>query len=112
MHRRPRLLLDISSVRLNTSGSGRSSMRALPGGRFEAVNARLRDLISTAFAMEPFQEIEGPKRLLDSRFDISAASSEKVDLPDRPRPGPFHIALQGLLNARFGLKAHVSSGVP
>src|SRR5262245_37201847 len=88
---------DVASIRLNVSGWF-VAFRRLPGGRLEAVNLRLRDLIVYAYGLERPQTVEGAFPVLDQRFNVTAVSGK--DWPTSSGPGPFNTALQRLLAER------------
>lgn len=50
---------EVASVRINSSGDLSRSVRALPGGRLEATNAPLRNLVRYAYELRTLGEIEG-----------------------------------------------------
>jgi uncharacterized protein (TIGR03435 family) len=95
---------DVASIRRNNSGSVTQSIRRYPGGRLEAVNVPLRDLIKFAYGLSRLQIVEGTAPILDHRFDVSGRMDR--DLPVVAAYGPFNIALQQLLLERFRLSAH------
>src|SRR5262245_43768422 len=61
----------VASVKVNTSGSGASFTRRLPGGTFLASNMRLRDMIAFAHGLQPFQIEGAPGWIDDVRFDVT-----------------------------------------
>lgn len=97
-------LFEVASIRPNKIGGIRRPIRRLPGGRLEAVNVALRDLIHYAYALTRFAAVEGTSSVLDERFDVIATAGQ--DWPTAPRFGPFNMALQRLLAERFQLTVH------
>ncbi|MGH9241288.1 MAG: TIGR03435 family protein [Vicinamibacterales bacterium] len=79
------------------SGSGGPSI-SVRGNRLIAVNATLHDTIRYAYALEPYQPLEGGPRWLTDRFDISAVIPEGATAADAPR-----MMLRALLAERFNL---------
>jgi uncharacterized protein (TIGR03435 family) len=98
-----RLFFEVASVRRNTGGPGTWSrpIRSLPGGRFEAIDARLADLIRYAYELEFYQDLEGRQGILNDRFDIAARAMD-----DRAGPADHRLMLQALLAERFRLVVH------
>src|SRR5688572_21499573 len=70
-------------------------------GRFTALNAQLRDLVSIAYGVFDFQIDGGPDWQTSPRFDIQATTTEPVLGIDAMRP-----MLKTLLADRFLLKVH------
>jgi len=103
---------EVASVKQNTSGESRTSMRTQPGGRFVVTNARLKGLIATAFGMADPQSLidarilGGPEWIGSERYDINAkANIEFRPSPDGP-PRELLLMMRSLLEERFKLKAH------
>lgn len=92
---------EAASIKVNNSGDVRTSMRLLPGGHVDARNRTLKLLIQTAFALQDFQIIGGPKWLASARFDVITRG------PDRQiTQADLRAMLQGLLADRFRLTTH------
>jgi uncharacterized protein (TIGR03435 family) len=88
---------DVASVRVNKSGDPSRSVRAMPGGRFEATNAPLRNVIRFAFELRTLGEIEGAPEWMDTTaFDIRASGPADASVPRM---------VQTLLVERFKLVA-------
>jgi uncharacterized protein (TIGR03435 family) len=86
---------EAASVRVNGSGDPSRSVRALSGGRFEATNAPLRNLIRFAYELRTLGEIEGGPDWMDTTaFDIRATGPAEASVPRM---------VQTLLEARFKL---------
>lgn len=83
------------------------SIRRAPGGRFEALNAPLRNLILFAYQIENFQLVDAPAWITDSRYDI-LANLENDPPPVLPSAGADHmmLAMRTLLAERFQLRVH------
>jgi uncharacterized protein (TIGR03435 family) len=96
---------EVASVRPNTSGSASMNVGTQPGGRFNAVNIPLTQLIQNAYRVHDFQIIGGPAWLSD-RFDV-IAKAETEFAPAAPGTiGTQWLMLQSLLAERFQLVAH------
>ena len=102
----PALISYVASVKVNTSGSGESFTRRLPGGTYLASNMRLRDFIAFAHGLQPFQ-IEGAPGWIGSvRFDVTMKAEANVG---PVAIGPTQIGLQlarAVLAERFAFQAH------
>jgi uncharacterized protein (TIGR03435 family) len=102
---------EVASVKVVKSVTGKSGIHTSPGGRFNADNVTLRQLIRFAYQVQDAQLSGGPKWLDDDRFDIVAkAESAGVDDPflaeQAGRPSPSQARLRTLLADRFKLQAH------
>jgi uncharacterized protein (TIGR03435 family) len=91
---------EAASIKANTSGERRTSMRFLPGGRIEGVNRTLKLLIQVAYDVRPFQILGGPDWLGTARFDISATANADVSSAE------LRAVLRSLLAERFKLRVH------
>jgi len=95
---------EVVSVKPNTSGSRRSSTRALSGGRrFVANNNTVRQLILEAYNLRGLQLIGGPAWIDSDHFDIDASAPEDAS-PDRFLP-----MMRALLADRFKLTVHTET---
>ncbi len=92
---------EVASIKLNTSGSGMTSISPPIGGRFTARNASLKILIGLAYNVQNFAISGGPGWIESARYDITAKASEGNITIDQMRP-----MLQSLLEDRFQLKVH------
>jgi bla regulator protein blaR1 len=103
---------EVASVKMNKSGmAGKVSIQTLPGGRFNAENVTLRQLIRNAYMLQDVQIAGGPKWLDDDRFDIVAkAAGEGLGDPfvaeQTREPSRWQVMLRALLAERFTLVAH------
>lgn len=92
----------VASVRRNTTGDSRSSLRLPETGTVSFTNVPIRVLILQAYQMDRFKLVtavddsllEGP------RFDVQAKP------PDDAPPGQQRLMLQRLLADRFNLRMH------
>ena len=98
---------EVASVRPNTSNDGKIMLGIQPGGRFNAVNVPLWDLIRQAYNLQRTQIVGAPDWLETARFDIIAKAEGDIPRagPGSP-PGPLNFMMQDLLEDRFKLKAH------
>jgi uncharacterized protein (TIGR03435 family) len=92
---------DAASVKVNTSGDVRTSIRILPGGHIEARNRTLALLIQSAFTLQDFQVIGGPNWLNSARFDITTRGADR-----QITQNDLRAMLQTLLADRFKLAVH------
>ena len=96
---------EVASVRPNTSGSATMRSRILQGGRFEAINFPVIQLIQTAYQLRSFQIIGAPSWLSD-RYDVIAKAETEFPPTEPGRIGAVPPMLQSLLADRFVLVAH------
>lgn len=98
---------EVASVRPNTSNDGKIMLGIQPGGRFNAVNVPLWDLIRQAYSLQRSQIVGAPEWVETTRFDIVAKAEGDIPRigPGGPA-GPLNFMLQDLLEDRFKLKAH------
>ena len=101
----PALEFDVASIKPAPPGSGNTTMKFEPGGRFRATGAPLNALIQMAYGVKDFQVSRGPK-WADSEsydaYDIVAKPAAGVTL----NRSQLKVALQALLADRFRLKIH------
>jgi len=105
---------EVVSVKPNTSGTGMIMIRAQPGGRFTATNVTLRNLITTAFRLQPFQLVGGPSWLASDHFDILAKAPDAAGdvfsfQQTGPEPSPGQLMLRAMLADRFKLQTHIET---
>jgi uncharacterized protein (TIGR03435 family) len=74
-----------------------------PGGRLNLVNAPVRNLITRAYAVQPFQVIDAPEWVTNDRFDV-IAKAEGDATPDQ-----INVMIRSLLADRFKLVARRES---
>lgn len=91
-----------ASIRRNTSADTGSAVGRRPGGRLEAQNAPLRELILFAYPIQDTQLVGGPTWVETDRWNISAVLDEvRAAAPDAREQTT--IALRALLADRFRL---------
>jgi uncharacterized protein (TIGR03435 family) len=106
----PNLAFEAASVKANKSGEPFIRFGGASPGRFNAVNAPVREIIRVAYNVQPFQLVGLPAWTETERFDITA--KVPPDAPPLGPPGtpgaqsPIAVMLQNLLTERFKLKAH------
>jgi uncharacterized protein (TIGR03435 family) len=98
---------DVVSIMENKSGDLVSRIRRLPGGRIMTINFPLRDLILSAYVLQPTQLVNAPDWIIDTRFDITAQAKEEFPLTPPDVVGPAHLMMQRLLADRFKLVVHI-----
>jgi bla regulator protein blaR1 len=98
-------MFEVASVKRNESGVPRLlSMGLLPGARFSAVNASLRELITSAYGtnghtLQASRIVGGPAWINSDRFDVEA----RAEGENRRQ---MFLALRTLLTERFKLSVH------
>ena len=97
---------EVASVRENTADDGRISIGIQPGGRYNATNVPLWELIRQAYGIQRNQLVGAPDWIETTRFDVVAKA--EGDIP-RTAPGgplgPLNLMIQDLLADRFKLRA-------
>jgi uncharacterized protein (TIGR03435 family) len=107
-----RASFEVATIKRNVSLERTGSMGLEPGGRFRAVNAPVRWLISSAYGVfqRPLFEsqlVGGPGWLDSEPYDITAkASAEVATLPPNEQFRKIPELLRSLLEERFALKVH------
>lgn len=97
---------EVATVKPNKSAEFGSFIRRQPGGRFNATNMPLRQLIVFAYQIRPFQ-LEGGASLLDERYDIVAkAEGDPPQVLPGTGPDQLMLMLRALLAERFKLAMH------
>ena len=89
---------EAASVKANRSGEPGTSIRRQPGGRFNAVNAPLRNLITLAYAIQESQLVNVPEWAASERFDIVAkVEGDPPPMPPGTVSDPMLVAMRALL---------------
>ena len=96
---------EVASVRPNTSGSAGITAGTQPGGRYNAINIPLAQLVQTAYQMHSFQIIGAPA-WASERFDVVAKAETEFPPAAPGTIGMMPLMLQSLLAERFHLVAH------
>ena len=102
------LSFEVTSVKLNRSGSQRAPSMILPGGRFTATNNTVRSLILNAYgiSMTPHLLTGGPAWIDSEAYDIDAKAADgtiRPGTPDRVLWEKTRLMLRSLLAERFHL---------
>ncbi|HUP40091.1 MAG TPA: TIGR03435 family protein, partial [Vicinamibacterales bacterium] len=98
---------EVASVRQNTGDDGKVMIGIQPGGRFNAVNVPLWDLIRQAYAIQRTQLVGAPDWAESARYDIVAKAETDIPRMGPGAPiGPLNYMLQDLLEDRFKLRVH------
>jgi uncharacterized protein (TIGR03435 family) len=113
---------EVATVRENKSGETRFQIEVLPGGRFNAINMTLWQILSVAYPIDgrfpdEIQLIGGPTWIKSTRFDI-VAKVEGSPMLDTNKPGAtvtaidrnaveqVRLMLRQLLADRFKVRVH------
>ncbi len=98
---------EVATVKPNKSGDGRQFIQRQPGGRVTVTNMPLRQLITFAYVLAPFQLVGGPPWIASDRFDMVAKleGNPEFGMPGSG-PDPIQLAMRTLLADRFALKTH------
>lgn len=96
---------EVSSVKPNDSGDFRRAIGPGPGGRFQALNVPLRDLVTFAYGVDMtragLQITGGPPWLDRQKFDVDALAPGGSATSDEMRA-----MMRALLAERFRLQTH------
>jgi uncharacterized protein (TIGR03435 family) len=91
----PRLVFDTASVKPSPADAGPTHIALPPGGRVDVGNMTLKEMIVSAYGVQPFQVTGGPDWLDAVHYDVSAKASGDTRRADVLR------MLQALLDDRF-----------
>ena len=92
---------EVATVRINTSRDPRAALSAPPGtGRLTITNMPLRQVILSAYSIQPFQLVNAPEWLTTERVDIVAKAESPVPV------SALQQMLQPLHAERFKLVVH------
>ena len=95
---------EVTSIRPNTTSTGRSSERSNPG-HVIAENITVSSMLQHAFRVREFQILGGPGWMKTDGYDVNAATGTPKDLNDQELR-PYWVSM---LIGRFGLKYHPDS---
>ena len=91
---------EVSSVRPNSDGDFHYSFRIEPDGKLYATGITLRRLMMTAYDVQGFRLVGGPRWVSDSRWDLEAKPSQPAT------NAQIQPMLRALLKDRFQLHVH------
>lgn len=97
---------EVAAIKPNKSGEPFMRIGVQPGGRFTATNVPVRDLIRSAYQVQPFQLVGGADWIGTERFDITAKAEGEITMAPPGTVGPMQWMLRSLLAERFKLVAH------
>ena len=102
---------EVATLKMNKSGERGGGIRRLPGGRVTVTNMPVRQLITFAYQLGPYQLVGGPSWLADDRYDVTAKMEGNPEWGGigTGRPDPIQLAMRKLLAERFKLKIHAES---
>jgi uncharacterized protein (TIGR03435 family) len=92
---------EVVSIKRNKSGSDMAEGGTLPGGRANARNVTLINLMIMAYAMPPDRIDGGPSWASTDRFDVAAVGNRNASLAETRQ------MMQTMLAERFKLKTRV-----
>jgi uncharacterized protein (TIGR03435 family) len=98
------VVFEVASVRLSNTASGWSTWRIEPGGEYRATRVTLENLILSAYGIERYRLVGGPRQLMAAHFDVVAKATG--ELTTRGAEPTFPEALRALLKDRFKLVEH------
>jgi uncharacterized protein (TIGR03435 family) len=88
---------EVASIKPSAPDARGTYIRTSEGGRINITNMTLKDMITLAYRIQPYQILGGPAWISTARYDISA-KPEKA-----PKDGEVPLMLQALLKDRFQL---------
>jgi bla regulator protein blaR1 len=104
---------EVASVKRNPGANPKVSIGMMPGGRFDAANVTLRQLIRNAYQLQDSQILGGPGWLDADRFDVVAKAEgdagDFFEAEKRGTPSRWQLMLRSLLSERFKLVVHTES---
>ena len=99
---------EVATVKPNKSGDGRQFIQRQPGGRVTVTNMPLRQLITFAYQLAPFQLVGGPSWIASRSLRHGREARRQSGIPGRQArgPDPIQLAMRTLMADRFKLKTH------
>ncbi len=97
---------EVATVKPNKSGTNFIRFQNQPGGRFNAENVPVRELLRFAFQIQPYQLEGGPGWINSDRFDVIAKAEGEQPPLGPGQVGPIQLMMRSLLAERFGLVYH------
>jgi uncharacterized protein (TIGR03435 family) len=100
---------EVATVKPNKSGTNFIRFQTQPGGRFNAENVPVRELLRFAFQLQPYQIEGGPGWITSDRFDVIAKAEGEQPPLGPGQVGPIQLMMRSLLAERFGLVYHTAT---
>ena len=99
---------EVASIRKNVSGAETWALNPRPTGQFNAINARVSDLVIAGHLLQDDQVVGMPAWARNTRYDISARLDPRVAAASQPDglPPTWALALRALLRERLQLAFH------
>jgi uncharacterized protein (TIGR03435 family) len=95
-----RLEFEVASIKPAAPDARGRSIRPSPGGRVTISNMPLKELMTLAWRIQPYQIVGGPPWLDSAAFDISAKAQDTL------KEGDMQLLLQSLIEDRFQVVHH------
>jgi uncharacterized protein (TIGR03435 family) len=97
------LEFEVASIKPAAPDARGRSIRPSPGGRVTIGNMPLKEMITLAWRIQPYQIVGGPPWFDSAGFDISAKAADTL------KEGELQLMLQSLLENRFQLAHHTET---
>jgi uncharacterized protein (TIGR03435 family) len=97
------LEFEVASIKPAAPDARGRSIRPSPGGRVNIGNMPLKEMITLAWRIQPYQIVGGPPWFDSAGFDISAKAADTL------KDGELQLMLQSLLENRFQLAHHMET---
>lgn len=91
---------EVASIKPAAPDARGRSIRPSPGGRVTISNMPLKELMTLAWRIQPYQIVGGPPWLDSAGFDISAKAQDTL------KEGELQLMLQSLIEDRFQVVHH------
>jgi uncharacterized protein (TIGR03435 family) len=98
-----RLEFEVASIKPAAPDARGRSIRPSPGGRVNIGNMPLKEMITLAWRIQPYQIVGGPPWFDSVGFDISAKAADTL------KDGELPLMLRSLLEDRFQLAHHTET---
>jgi uncharacterized protein (TIGR03435 family) len=99
----------VATIKPNRTGNNGGGGMFFPGGRYEAINLTVKDLIRVAYGI-PYSSRDqisgGPVWIKSARFDVEAKAEQPLSAEVGNIPNHDRLMLQTLLASRFKLRIH------
>src|SRR5579863_8997002 len=94
---------EVASIKPAAPDARGRSIRPSPGGRVTISNMPLKELMTLAWKIQPYQIVGGPPWLDSATFDISAKAQDTL------KDGEMQLLLQSLIEDRFQVAHHMET---